>query len=87
MDEFESRELNAILAQSACEEALARCGQRDTEGDHEVILWMDHLDAEAIYSACRRRIEGFPLPRGNGNVLSRTLAEICRGWVESMDGL
>lgn len=48
-------------------------------------LEVDQDDFDAIQSAVCRRQAVQCLPDGDGNLVGRIVAEICRGWSERMD--
>lgn len=44
----------------------------------------DEDDLAAIYRAVGRRLN-MPMPDGDGSLVGRVIAEICRGWEEMLD--
>ena len=51
----------------------------------KIELEVDRLDFDAIQNACGRRQAFRMMPDDGGpvgNIIGRTLAEICRGWME-----
>lgn len=44
----------------------------------------DEDDLAAIYQAVGRRLS-MPMPDGDGSLVARVIAEICRGWQEMLD--
>ena len=47
-----------------------------------IALELDQLDYDAIQKAIAYRQSWSVMPDGGGNVTGRTVAEICRGWLE-----
>lgn len=51
----------------------------------QVTIDVDDLDYAAICRATARRQTFRCMPDGDGNMIGRLLAEICRGWEEMLD--
>ncbi len=52
----------------------------------QIVLELDQLDYDAIQKAVARRQTFRIMPDGDeGNLVGRTVAEICRGWLDFMD--
>ena len=49
---------------------------------NELILSLDDDDHKVVQEAMAMREHVGPLPKGQGNINGRAIAEICRGWID-----
>ena len=56
-----------------------------TSTDVSVELMLDEDDARSLTKAVSIREKMACIPDGGGNEAGRTVAEICRGWMEMLD--
>lgn len=54
----------------------------DDNGNRVMTLLLDECDYAAVQKAIAYRQSWGIMPDGDGNIAGRTMAEICRGWLE-----
>lgn len=78
--------LRGRSADSDCLENVVRPSLSDenTAGDRTIILILDELDYDAVQTALAMRQGWRIMPLGTSNLPGSIVAEICRGWIESL---